>query len=122
MMTPSQTLLSAASATAEVTDSRGRVIKLRRLTALDTLRLFKAAGPVLANNQPWLSMATLAMSVTDIDGIPLPVPTTEAQIEAAVERLMDEGLSAVADHLDAQDVQGQESIVSTAGNSPGTPI
>ena len=49
--------------TQSVTDSDGRRLTLRRLTALDRLRLFKAAGPVLAQNQPWLGMALLACSV-----------------------------------------------------------
>ena len=50
-----------------VTDSRGRQLTLRTLTVLDRLRLFKAAGPILAENNPWFGMAILASSVAEID-------------------------------------------------------
>jgi len=99
--TPSSRLIAAAQAAPEVTDSQGRRIALRRLTALDKLRLFKAAGPGLSQNQPWLGMAVLAASVAAIDDIPVPPPGTEAQIEALVARLGDPGLAAIATGLDA---------------------
>jgi hypothetical protein len=79
-----------------VTDAAGRTLHLRRLNALDKLRLFKAAGPELAQNQPWLGMAMLACSVAAIDDVPLPLPANEALIEAAVRRLGDDGITAVA--------------------------
>jgi hypothetical protein len=119
MMTPSETIVAAARRRYEVVDSQGRHLTLRGLTALDTLRLFKAAGPVLAQNQPWISLATLAMSVTEIDGIPLPTPVTEAQIEAIVERLGDAGLTAIADALDTEERGGV--AATTSGNSQSTP-
>jgi hypothetical protein len=98
-MTPAQSIVHEAAVTKTVADKSGRRILLRRLTALDTLRLFKAAGPVLAQNEPWLSMAGLAFSVLEIDGVPIPAPTTETQIEGVIERLGDAGLAAVADTL-----------------------
>ncbi len=94
--TPSSRLIAAAQAAAETTDADGRRLSLRRLTALDKLRLFKAAGPVLAQNQPWLGMAVLAASVVAIDDVPVPPPATEAQVEALVARLGDHGIAAVA--------------------------
>jgi hypothetical protein len=96
-MTPSQTIIRAANKTLATTDKTGRRLVLRQLTALDTLRLFKAAGPILSQNEAWLSMAGLALSITEIDGIPVPQPTTEAQIENLVERLDEHGLAAIAD-------------------------
>jgi hypothetical protein len=77
-------------------DANGRKIVVRTLTALDTLRLFKIAGPALSDNEAWLSMASLAYAVSEIDGIPVPVAATEAQIEIMIERLGDLGLNAVA--------------------------
>lgn len=96
MDTPSQRLIASAQAVADATDAGGRVLSLRRVTALDKLRLFKAAGPVLAHNQPWLGLAILASSVTAIDGVPVPLPSTEHQVEALVARLGDHGLAAIA--------------------------
>ena len=82
-----------------VTDAQGRKLSLRRLDALDKLRLFKAVGPALAQNEPYLGMALLACSVTAIDNLPCPMPTNEAQIEHLIQRLGDFGLAAVAQGL-----------------------
>ncbi len=119
MISPSQVILREAVSTFIAVDTTGKRVKLRRLTALDTLRLFKAAGPVLAQNEPWLSMAGLAFSVLEIDGVPVPAPTTEAQIESLIERLGDEGLASVADAL--KDNQENHDRKSDVGNLPGTP-
>ena len=99
MDTPSARLIAAAQAAPEITDAQGRRLALRRLTALDKLRLFKAAGPLLAQNQPWLGMALLAASVAAIDDVPVPPPINEAQIEAMVSRLGDDGIDAIAKAL-----------------------
>lgn len=95
-MTPSQQIVAAAETQISTVDKQGRRLSVRRLMALDRLRLFKAAGPVLSQNQPWLGMAVLASSVTAIDDIPVPPPVTEQQIEALVAKLGDDGISAVA--------------------------
>ena len=95
-MTASATILQAAAACESVMDVEGRRITVRRLTAVDKLRLFKAAGPVLAHNEPWLGMAILACSVTAINDIPVPMPANEQQIEGLIARLGDAGLSAVS--------------------------
>ena len=79
-----------------VTDAKGRVLGLRRLSVLDRLRLFEAAGAELARNDRWLGLAVLAASVSAIDGVPVPLPGSKAAIEAAVARLDEAGLAAVA--------------------------
>jgi hypothetical protein len=118
-MTPSQTIVQEATRTFTTIDTKGRRLSLRRLTALDTLRLFKAAGPVLAQNEPWLSMAGLAFSLLEMDGVPVPAPATEAQIEGLIDRLGDEGLAAIANTIKEQDpVHDTQADV---GNSLGTP-
>jgi hypothetical protein len=86
------------------------------MTSLDKLRLFKAAGPGLAQNQPWLGMAMLACSVTEIDSVPIPQPANEQQIEAMVARLGDHGISAVAETLNGATDRTQSEILATAGN------
>jgi hypothetical protein len=99
MDTPSARQIAAAQSAPEATDAQGRRLTLRRLTALDKLRLFKAAGPELARNQSWLGMALLAASVAAIDDIPVPQPASEGQIEAMVARLGDDGIDAVGKAL-----------------------
>ena len=96
MTPPSVQIVSAAMLSLVVRDADGRELVLRRMTALDRLRLFKAIGPVLSQNNLYLGMATLAASVTCIDSVPVPAPATEAQIEALVARLGDGGIAAVA--------------------------
>jgi hypothetical protein len=117
--TPSSRLIAAAEAAPEAVDETGRRLTLRRLSALDKLRLYKAAGPQLAQNAPWLGIALLAASVVAIDGVPVPAPATEAQIEALVGRLGEHGLAAVAAALAAP--AQAENIGDAAGNSRGTP-
>ncbi len=117
-MTPSSTVLSEATRAVPAVDRNGRRLLLRRMSALDTLRLFKAAGPVLAQNGPWLSLAGLAFSVLEIDGVPVPPPATEAQIESLIDRLGDEGLEAIADVL--KEDPNEPEAKARVGNSPGT--
>ena len=113
--TPSTRVIHAAQAAPCVTDATGRRLQLRRLTALDKLRLFKAAGPVLAQNQSWLGMAVLAASVSAIDDVPVPAPANEAQIEALVARLGDAGIAAVGAAL-AEVLPNAAEAAATAGN------
>ena len=97
--TPSAKLVRAATAPISVQDACGRELVLRRMTALDRLRLFKAVGPMLSQNEPYLGMAMLASSVTEIDGVPVPAPVTESQLEALVAKLGDAGIATVAKAL-----------------------
>ncbi|MGI4941026.1 MAG: hypothetical protein ACRYHQ_10785 [Janthinobacterium lividum] len=97
--TPSARIVAAAGVALHAVDEAGRALELRRLGALDKLRLFKALGPVLSQNAPYLGMAMLASSVTAIDGVPVPPPVTEAQVEQMVGRLGDGGIAAVAEAL-----------------------
>lgn len=84
----------------DVVDAGGRVLTLRPPHALDRLRLFKAVGPELAQNPLYLGMALLACAVTAIDGVPVPPPTNEHQIEQIIGRLGDVGLRAASEVVD----------------------
>lgn len=98
--TPTRQIVATANERLAVTDSTGRMIEVRRPNALDRLRLFKAVGPALAENDRYLGLAMLAVCVTAIDGVPVPAPTTEHQIESLVQRLDDAGLTAIGDALE----------------------
>ncbi len=114
-MSPSATVVALATVAPTVTDAAGRRIALRRLTALDKLRLFKAAGTALSDNQPWLGMAVLACSVIAIDDVPVPTPANEHQIEAMVARLGDAGIAAIAGAL-SPDPASSPDQAAAAGN------
>lgn len=120
-MTPSASIIASASAAQAVVDADGRRLTLRQLTALDKLRLFKAAGPVLAQNQPWLGTAILAYCVVAIDDVPMPPLVNELQIEAMVGRLGDSGIAAVAQALQQIAEPERGELLANAGNSAGTP-
>lgn len=102
-MGPAEQIVAAASAVLTATDGQGRVLEVRRPGALDRLRLFKAVGPVLAENERYLGYAMLAMAVSSIDGVPVPAPVNEGQLEGLVARLGDAGLVAVSESLEAAD-------------------
>lgn len=106
--TPSQAIIKAANANFSVTDARGRVIAVRRLKTLDRMRLFELVGAVNSKNDEYLGYATLAYSVTMIDGAPLSTPTTKLALEALVQQLDDDGFAAVAESLikESKDVGG----------------
>jgi hypothetical protein len=91
--TPSAAILRGSDAV-ETMDEDGRLLTVRPPHALDQLRLFKAVGPLLAQNQPYLGMALVACAVIGIDGVPVPSPANEQQIESLVMRLGDSGLRA----------------------------
>lgn len=99
MNTPSARIVAAGQEPQVIVDAHGRKLSLHRLDALDKLRLFKAVGPTLAQNEPYLGMALLACSVIAIDDVPYPMPVNEAQIEHFVQRLGEMGLAAVAQGL-----------------------
>lgn len=120
-MTPSASILESTTEVETVVDRSGRKIALRHLTALDKLRLFKAAGPDLARNEAWLGMAMLASSVVGIDDVPIPPPTSEPQIEAMVARLGEDGIEAAANALLPMTDNEPADLVTSAGNLPGTP-
>jgi hypothetical protein len=115
-MTPSTSIMAASNATETILDTAGRQLIIRRLTVLDRLRLFKAAGPVLAQNQPWLGMALIASSVVAIDEVPVPPPSNEAQIEAMIARLGDGGVAAIATALQRDVDPNAAEMVEAAGN------
>src|ERR1700722_6598355 len=120
-MTPTATIVTNACQTLEAHDDQGRKIGVRRLNALDRLRLLKAAGPELSQNDAWLNMAALAMSVMEINGTPRATPTSERQIEVAISELGDGGLRAIAEIL----TEGEEARLlpdgPPEGNVVGTP-
>ena len=62
-----------------------------------------------------------AMSVVEVDSVPVPPPLSESQIEAMVARLGDEGLSAISNFLEAHDERAMPNRVDNLGNLPGTP-
>ncbi|MDE8348937.1 MAG: hypothetical protein POG74_05555 [Acidocella sp.] len=68
---------------------------LRKIGVLETLRLYKALGPELSVNGAYVATASIAAAAAMIDDVPLPFPSNEAGVELLLERLGDEGVTAV---------------------------
>lgn len=94
---PSVTVIDAK--TARVVDELGRVLTVKRLSAIEKMKLFKALGETTSDR--YTGFAVLAVSVRDIDGSPVAFPTSTLTIEALVQRLDDEGLAAAGAGLNA---------------------
>jgi hypothetical protein len=121
LTTPTNLITSHSRKTFEILDGLGRNLTIRHFNALDRLRLLKAAGPELSQNDAWLNMAAIALSVVELNGIPRPAPTNERQIESAVSELGDLGLQAVADALEHNDQVALLFDGPPEGNAVGTP-
>jgi hypothetical protein len=105
---PTARLIREAESEFDAKSADGRRFTLRPMTVLDRLRLFKAAGPELANNDAWLGLAFLACAVSAIDDVPVPWPINEQQIEALVGRLGDAGMEAIARRFEERDAATTE--------------
>ena len=97
--TPSEQIVKAANFTDTITDPVGRALAVRRLNALDKLRMLEVVGPENSRNEAFLGIATVACHVTAIDGDPVAFPRTRGQLDALVQRLDDHGIAAVASAL-----------------------
>jgi hypothetical protein len=94
---PADAIVKTANKTARIMDARNRAIVIKKLTALERMRLFACAGPELSKNEQWIGLAALAASVVELEGEPVPKPNNRREIEFLVERLDDDGLTAVGE-------------------------
>jgi hypothetical protein len=86
-----------AQSVVTVTDKQGRSIEVKKLKPIERMRMLQLIGPDNATNGPYLGYATLAFSVTKIDGDALPRPSNIAGLEGIVTRLDQDGLDAVGE-------------------------
>ena len=93
--TPSQSIVKAAAFPQTVTDTQGRSLSVKKLGALDRLKMFEVVGPDNSRNEAYLGYAALAFHVTAIDGEPVGRPANRIQLESLVQRLGDDGLEAI---------------------------
>lgn len=92
--TPAEQLVAKAQATAQITDARGRVITLKKPGVLAQFRLIEALGDT-AQNQVYMGMVLPLIFVSDIDGEPVIPPTRKSEVEALIQRLDEDGITAV---------------------------
>ena len=96
-----------------VMDKAGRKITLRRVGVVEQLRLFKALGPELSLNGPYMDLAIIAASISMINEIPVPFPASEANVETILEKLGTDGVAVVDSVLPAPSLMEMADV---AGN------
>lgn len=92
--TPSQEAVAKATAEAVVTDGRGRAIKLKKPGVLAQFRLIEVLGDT-AKNEVYMAMVLPLIFVTEIDGETIFPPARKSEVEALIQRLDEDGISAV---------------------------
>ena len=116
---PSSDIVKAARKTWEVRDELGRVIRGRALSVLDQARMFKAIGSVHSDNSAYVRLAMIAFSVSHIDGAPVSTPVNESGVDAAINRLGDEGYVAVQAMVESMIA---ERVAADAGTPEGLAV
>lgn len=79
--------------TATVRDVQGRTLRVKRLSAVEKMRLAKALGE-FNTNELYANYGWIAAAVREIDGLPVVFPMNNLQLEATVQRLDDDGMDA----------------------------
>lgn len=90
------------SLNATITDSKGRQLKIRPLDVLYESRLMRMLGAESASNPTYMfGFVYPTVSVYEIDGVAINPPTTQQELDDAIEGLGREGLTAIGLHLQA---------------------
>lgn len=92
---PSSDLVRQALKEETLTDEKGRKIKVRKPGVLAQYRLVEAVGAEAAANQTYMQMINPLIYVAEIDGDPVHLPANKREVEVLIQRLDDEGLTAV---------------------------
>jgi hypothetical protein len=92
--TPSEEVVAKAAATAQVKDSRGRTITLRRPGVLAQFDLIEALGET-SKNEVYLAMTLPLIYVAEIDGIAITALVNKPQVRALIQHLGEEGVNTV---------------------------
>ncbi len=102
-----------------IADADGRALRVRVLDPADTLDLMEAAGDA-AGNASWMRYAMLACSVSEINGVPVAVPTTKGMVRDVARKLGNAGIVALAAALfpseDAEAAAAADEQVAVAKN------
>src|SRR5260370_35116439 len=99
---PTGAIVASGKRIVETVDALGRRLKVKFIPARDRMMLAKAIGAELAKNEVYLGYATLAWAVVELDNgsgedpriMPMVKPS---EVEFLVDRLGDEGLTAVGE-------------------------
>lgn len=101
--TNSNSVIPSADQTVEITDALGRKLKIKPIDVLYESQLTRLFGAEAATNPAYMmGFVYPAASVCEIDGVPCPRPTTQKEIDDAIQRMGREGFSAFLQHLQSE--------------------
>jgi hypothetical protein len=103
-----------------VTDTRGRQIGLRKLSALLRFDMRRVAGATDSNNFAAMIDYFSAAVVAEIDGIPEAPPQTLKQVRAMIAQLDTEGMEVVGEFV-LVEIGITPELLEQAKNSQATP-
>jgi uncharacterized protein YbjT (DUF2867 family) len=92
--TPSSELVKKAAEVVTIETPNGLTVTLKKPGVLSQFRLVKILGEA-ARNQVYVSMVIPITFVASINGVAVNYPNTEREIEATIQRLDEEGVTAV---------------------------
>jgi hypothetical protein len=94
---------TAAEQLVVLTDVLGRKLKVKPIDILYESRLTRMFGTEAAANLPYMmGFVYPAASVCEIDGVPYPRPTSQQEVDDAIERLGREGFAAFLQHMQSE--------------------
>lgn len=94
--TPTEQIIAKAAAEVVITDARGRSITLRKPGVLAQFRLVEALGDT-ARNEVYMGMVMPLLYIASIDGEPAFPPTRKSEVEALIQQLDEDGISAISE-------------------------
>jgi hypothetical protein len=82
-------------------DAKGRKLTVREMDLLQQMRFLRALGPqqrtfTPGQVDPYVETAQCVAMVSAIDGHPLPPITSEANLDAAIAKVGDDGVNAIS--------------------------
>lgn len=95
--TASQRIIEDANRIEYCTDAFGRTLGVTRINAKLRVRVVRALSASSGEKPQLLFMAMVACACVSIDGVQVPFPTTELQLDAHIFRLEQEGLDAIGE-------------------------
>lgn len=93
--TPSAQIIAEALKEDTITFGAGRVMSVRKPSTLTKYRIVAALGSELSANQVYMSMVEPLLWVSQLDGQPVFMPTSELQIEGLITQIGDDGMDAL---------------------------
>ncbi len=119
--TPSQKVINDANRTVEVTDSRGRKIKLRLPQFADEFRIVAVVGAELAANRVYMGMLNPLLFIAEIDGVVQPFPSSKIAVDSLINTAGREGFLAALQGITEHFGGKADEFEAQVKNGDGTP-